>query len=91
MVKKTAVVPVQNNSQILLSFVSGSKAGKQMIFSNRSQFGKYFFACSHLQNGNCGSHSDFSSDRLVGSFYRPHQRLFSCPHTSKVSKIPTLS
>ena len=49
-------------SRILQSFVSGSKTRKQMASSNRSQFGKYIFACSHLQNGIRGSHTGFSSD-----------------------------
>ena len=77
----------QELSQILQSFVSGSKARKQMATSNRSQCGKYFFACSHLQNGNSRSHSGFSSDRRVGGFHRPHRCLFSCTHTPKVSKV----
>ena len=81
----------QELSQILQSFVSDSKTKKQMATSNRPQCGKYFFACSHLQNGICRSHSGFSSDRRVGGFHRPNRRLFSCTHTPKVSKVSTLS
>ena len=81
----------QELSWILQSFVSGSKIRKQMATSNRSQCGKYIFACSHLQNGNRGSHSSFSSGRRVGGFHRSHRRLFSCAHSPKVSKISTLS
>ena len=62
----------QELSRILQLFVSGSKTRKQMMSSNRSQCGKYILACSHLQNGNGGSHSGFSSDRQVGCFQRPH-------------------
>ena len=78
-------------SRILQSFVTCSKARKQMATSNRPQCCKYFFACSHLQNGNCRSHSGFSSSRRVGGFNRPYRRLFSCTHTPEVSKISTLS
>ena len=81
----------QELSRILQSFVSGSKSRKQIASSNRSQCGKYIFACSHLQNGNRGSQSGFSSDRRVGGFHRSHRHLFSCTHTPKVSKISTLS
>ena len=80
----------QELSRILQLFVSGSKTRKQMATSNRSQCGKYFFACSHLQNGNCGSHSGFSSGRRVGGFHRSHRRLFSCAHSPKVSKISSI-
>ena len=58
----------QELSQILQSFVSGSKTRKQMATSNRSQCGKYILTCSHFQNGNCRSHSGFSSSRRVGGF-----------------------
>ena len=81
----------QELSRILQSFVSGSKTRKQMATSNRSQCGKYFLACSHFQNGNCRSHSGFSSSRRVGGFHRSHRRLFSCTHTPKVSKVSALS
>ena len=81
----------QELSRILQSFVSGSKTRKQMATSNRSQCGKYILTCSHIQNGNCRSHSGFSSSRRVGGFHRSHRRLFSCTHTPKVSKISALS
>ena len=88
MVQKRAVVPVQNKNS--LGFYSClflvPKPENKWRSSNTSQCGKYFIACSHLQNGNHGSHSGFSSDRRMGSFYRPHRRLFPCTHTSKVSK-----
>ena len=81
----------QELSRILQSFVSGSKTRKQMATSNRSQCGKYILTCSHFQNGNCRSHSGFSSSRRVGGFHRSHRRLFSCTHTPKVSKVSALS
>ena len=81
----------QELSRILQSFVSGTKTRKQLASSNRSQCGKYIFACSHLQNGNRGSHSGFFSDRRVGGFHRSHLRLFSCAHSPKISKISALS
>ena len=81
----------QELSRILQSFVSGSKTRKQMAASYRSQCGKYVLACSHLQNGNRGSHSGFSSGRGVGGFDRPNRRLLPCTHTSQVSEISSLS
>ena len=81
----------QELSGILQLFVSGSKTRKQMATSNRSQCCKYLFTYSHLQNGNCRSHSGFSSSRRVGGFNRPYRCLFSCTHTPEVSKISTLS
>ena len=81
----------QELSRILQSFVSGSKTRKQMATSNRSQCGKYLFACSYLQDGNCRSHSGFSSSRRMGGFNRPYRRLFSCSHSPEISKISTLS
>ena len=93
MVQKRAVVPVQNKNSLgfFSRFVSGSKTRKQMAASYRSQCGKYVFACSHLQNGNRGSHSGFSSGRRVGGFDRPNRRLLPCTHTSQVSEISSLS
>ena len=81
----------QELSRILQSFVSGSKTRKQMAASYRSQCGKYVLACSHLQNGNRGSHSGFSSIRGVGGFDRLNRRLLPCTHTSQVSEISSLS
>ena len=81
----------QELSRILQSFVSGSKTRKQMATSNRSHCGKYILTCSHFQNGNCRSHSGFSSSRRVGGFHRSHRCLFSCTHTPKVSKVSALS
>ena len=81
----------QELSRILQSFVSGSKTRKQMAASYRSHCGKYVFACSHLQNGNRGSHSGFSSGRRVGGFDRSYRRLLPCTHTSQVSEISSLS
>ena len=80
-----------HNSGILQQTISGTQTHEMVETSDRFKYVKQPFTCTDIQNGNSRIYLEVDLKGGVGHLNRPHRRLFSCPNSSKISKISEIS